>query len=70
MMKRSLSMLALFLLLAILAHGFALAQTRKVGRGTKGLARGPAFQLFDGSGALLVTQFVLNGDFSNVKALR
>jgi Subtilase family len=39
-----------------------------VGRETKGLARGPAFQLFDGNGNLLVTQFVLNGDFSNVKA--
>jgi hypothetical protein len=32
-----------------------------VGRETKGFQRGPAFQLFDGSGALLVTQFVLNG---------
>jgi hypothetical protein len=31
MMKRSLSMLALFLFLAILADGFALAQTRKAG---------------------------------------
>ena len=39
-----------------------------VGRETKGLARGPAFQLFDGSGNLLVTQFVLNGDFTNVRA--
>ena len=38
-----------------------------VGRETKGLARGPAFQLFDGNGNLLVTQFVLNGDFTNVK---
>ena len=38
-----------------------------VGRETTGLTRGPAFQLFDGSGNLLVTQFVLNGDFSNLK---
>jgi hypothetical protein len=38
-----------------------------VGRETKGLARGPAFQLFDGSGNLLVTQFVLNADFTNLK---
>jgi hypothetical protein len=38
-----------------------------VGRETKGLARGPAFQLFDGSGKLLVTQFVLNADFTNLK---
>jgi hypothetical protein len=38
-----------------------------VGRETKGLARGPAFQLFDGSGNLLVSQFVLNPDFSNLK---
>lgn len=39
-----------------------------VGRKTKGLQRGPAFQLFDGNGNLLVTQFVLNGDFTNVRA--
>ena len=39
-----------------------------VGRETKGLARGSAFQLFDGSGNLLVTQFVLNPDFSNLTA--
>lgn len=39
-----------------------------VGKETKGLARGPAFQLFDGNGNLLVTQFVLNRDFSNLKA--
>ena len=39
-----------------------------VGRETRGLQRGPAFQLFDGSGNLLVSQFVLNGDFSNLKA--
>ncbi len=32
------------------------------GRETAGLARGPAFQLFDGGGNLLVTQFVLNSD--------
>ena len=38
-----------------------------VGRETKGLQRGPAFQLFDGSGNLLVTQFVLNPDFTNLK---
>jgi hypothetical protein len=39
-----------------------------VGRETKGLQRGPAFQLFDGNGNLSVTQFVLNGDFTNVRA--
>ena len=39
-----------------------------VGRETKGLGRGPAFQLFDGSGNLLVTQFVLNPDFTNLRA--
>ena len=39
-----------------------------LGRETKGLARGPAFQLFDGNGNLLVTQFVLNADFTNLKA--
>src|SRR5262245_2462131 len=38
-----------------------------VGRETKGLQRGPAFQLFDGNGNLLVTQFVLNHDFTNLK---
>jgi len=38
-----------------------------VGRETKGLGRGPVFQLFDGSGSLLVTQFVLNADFTNLK---
>jgi hypothetical protein len=38
-----------------------------VGRKTKGLQRGPAFQLFDWSGNLLVTQFVLNADFSNLQ---
>ena len=38
-----------------------------VGRETKGLQRGPAFQLFDGNGNLLVTQFVLNSDFTNLK---
>jgi len=39
-----------------------------VGRETKGLQRGPAVQIWDGNGNLLVTQFVLNGDFTNVKA--
>ena len=39
-----------------------------VGRETKGLGRGPAFQVFDGSGNLLVTQFVLNPDFTNLRA--
>src|SRR5262249_26993719 len=38
-----------------------------IGKETKGLQRGPAFQLFDGNGNLLVTQFVLNPDFSNLK---
>jgi Cellulase (glycosyl hydrolase family 5) len=38
-----------------------------VGRETKGLQRGPAFQLFDGDGNLLVAQFVLNSDFTNLK---
>ena len=38
-----------------------------VGRETKGLARGPAFQLFDASGNLLLTKFVLNPDFSDLK---
>jgi len=38
-----------------------------VGRETKGLQRGPAFQLFDGNGTLRVTQFVLNPDFTNLK---
>ena len=38
-----------------------------VGRETKGLQRGPAFQLFDGAGNLLVAQFVLNSDFTNLK---
>ena len=38
-----------------------------VGRETKGLKRGPAFQLWDGDGNLLVTQFVLNADFTNLK---
>ncbi|NIV50778.1 MAG: hypothetical protein GWN53_02635, partial [Gammaproteobacteria bacterium] len=33
------------------------------GTETGGLARGPAFQLFDGEGALLRTRFVLNADF-------
>ena len=38
-----------------------------VGRETKGLSRGPAFQLFDGASNLLVGQFVLNSDFTNLK---
>jgi hypothetical protein len=38
-----------------------------VGRETKGLARGPAFQLFDGNGNHLVTRFVLNTDFTNLR---
>ena len=38
-----------------------------VGRETKGLQRGPAFQLFNGSGNLLVTQFMLNPDFTNLR---
>ena len=38
-----------------------------VGRETKGLQRGPAFQVFDGNGNHLVTQFVLNPDFTNLK---
>jgi uncharacterized protein YllA (UPF0747 family) len=37
-----------------------------VGRETKGLLRGPAFQLFTGNGVLLVTRFVLNPDFTNI----
>jgi hypothetical protein len=37
------------------------------GRETKGLQRGPAFQLFDGNGNLLVSQLVLNPDFTNLK---
>jgi len=38
-----------------------------VGRETKGLARGPAIQVWNGNGNLLLTQFVLNPDFTNVK---
>jgi hypothetical protein len=38
-----------------------------VGRETQGLQRGPAFQVWDGNGNLLVTQFVLNADFTNLK---
>ena len=37
-----------------------------VGNETKGLRRGPTFQLFDGSGNLLVSQVVLNADFTNL----
>ncbi len=39
-----------------------------VGRETKGFQRGPAFQLFDGSGNLLVSRFVLDVDYTNLKA--
>jgi len=38
-----------------------------IGRETRGLARGPAFQIFDGNGNLVVTQFVLNQDFTNLR---
>ena len=38
-----------------------------VGRETKGLARGPAIQVWNGNGNLLLTQFVLNPDFTNLK---
>ena len=38
-----------------------------VGRETKGLARGPAIQVWNGNGNLLLTQFVLNSDFTNLK---
>jgi hypothetical protein len=38
-----------------------------VGRETKRLQRGAAFQVWDGDGNLLVTQFVLNSDFTNLK---
>ncbi len=36
------------------------------GRETKGLQRGPAFQLWNGNGNLLVTRFALNPDFTNL----
>jgi hypothetical protein len=36
------------------------------GRETSGLARGPAYQLFETSGAFKFTRFVLNADFTNV----
>src|SRR5262249_45672783 len=39
-----------------------------VGRETGGLQRGPAFELWDGNGNLLGGQFVLNPDFTNLKA--
>ncbi len=39
-----------------------------VGRETKGFQRGPAFQLFDGGGHLLVSRFVLDADYTNLKA--
>jgi hypothetical protein len=35
---------------------------------TTGLARGPAFQIFDGNGNLLASRFVLNGDFTDLQA--
>ncbi len=35
-----------------------------LGRESAGASRGPAFQLFDGGGALLLTRFVLNADFT------
>jgi aldose sugar dehydrogenase len=38
-----------------------------VGRETAGLRRGPAFQVFDGGGDLLLTRFVLNSDFTNIR---
>ena len=38
-----------------------------VGRETRGLARGPGFQVWDGSGNLILTRLALNGDFSNVR---
>jgi hypothetical protein len=38
-----------------------------VGRETKGLVRGPAIQVWNGNGNLLLTQFVLNADFTNLK---
>ncbi|MDH3442824.1 MAG: VCBS repeat-containing protein, partial [Deltaproteobacteria bacterium] len=38
-----------------------------VGRETRGLTRGPAFQLFNGSGNLSLTRFVLNVDFNNLR---
>jgi hypothetical protein len=37
-----------------------------VGRESKGLLRGPAFQLFAGNGNLLVSQFALNPDFTDI----
>jgi len=35
---------------------------------TTGPARGPVFQIFDGSGNLLVSRFVLNGNFTDLQA--
>ncbi len=35
---------------------------------TGGAARGPAFQIFDGNGTLLLTRFVLNADFTDLVA--
>ncbi len=39
-----------------------------VGRETKGLKRGPGFQVWDANGNWLGGAFVLNPDFSNLKA--
>ena len=39
-----------------------------VGTETRGLHRGPALQLFDKDANLLLTQFVLNSDFTEVRA--
>ncbi|MDO8684579.1 MAG: PQQ-dependent sugar dehydrogenase, partial [Armatimonadota bacterium] len=36
------------------------------GRETTGLARGPAYQVFDNNGSLLLTRFVLNPDFTDI----
>lgn len=38
------------------------------GRETGGLARGPAIQIWDEGGNLLLTRFVLNGNFTNLTA--
>ena len=39
------------------------------GQETKGLGRGPAFQIFDGSGNFLLTRFALNPDFTELQCL-
>jgi hypothetical protein len=36
------------------------------GRETTGAARGPAFQLFERNGSLVITRFALNGDFTSL----